>query len=188
MDVKKAINLRRAYRSLEPVKITKKIINDLASCAQLSASCFNNQPWRFIFIYKSEILKKMHDALSEGNEWATKASMIIVVISKKEYDCVIREREYYLFDTGMASALIILRATELDLVAHPIAGFSPRKVREILKIPEEMEVITLIIVGKHSEKISPLLSEKQIESEKHRPERMAIEKFAYLNSITKDNK
>lgn len=188
MDVKTAINTRRAYRSLEPVKITKEIINDLACCAQLSASCFNNQPWRFIFVYEPQILKKMHDALSEGNEWATKASMIIVVISKKEYDCIIREREYYFFDTGMASALIILRATELGLVAHPIAGFSPRKIREILKIPEEMEVITLIIVGKHSEKISPLLSEKQIDSERSRPKRLPIEKFTFLNSYNEDNK
>jgi len=185
MEVIESINNRRAYRSLKLFKISKKLINDLSHCAQLSASCFNNQPWRFVFVYNSKILEKMHEALSSGNEWAKDASMIIAVFCKKEDDCIIRDREYYLFDTGMASAFIILRATELGLVAHPIAGFSPKKVREVLNIPEEMNVISLIIVGKHSEEISPVLSKKQKEHEKHRPKRMSISKFSYMNSYTK---
>ncbi len=186
MDVTETIKKRRAYRSLIPVKITRKIVNDLSKCAQLSASCFNNQPWRYIFVYDSKILNKMHEALSSGNDWAKNASMIIVVFCKKEDDCVIRDREYYLFDTGMSTAFIILRATELGLVAHPIAGFSPKKVREILNIPKEMNVITLVIVGKHSDKINPILSEKQKLSEKHRPKRMPINKFTYINGFTEE--
>jgi nitroreductase len=31
MNVKKAIETRRAYRSIEPVKITKELIEDLAT-------------------------------------------------------------------------------------------------------------------------------------------------------------
>ena len=42
--------------------------------------------------------------------------------------------------------MLILRATELGLVAHPIAGFSPRKAREILGIPDSAQVITFIIL------------------------------------------
>ncbi len=186
MDVKDAINNRRAYRSLEPVKITKNLINDLSKCAQLSASCFNNQPWRYVFVYKPEVLKKMHEALSSGNEWAKDASMIIAVFSKRENDCIIRDREYYLFDTGMATAFLILRATELGLVAHPIAGFSPKKVREILNIPENMNVITLVIVGKHSSEIKPVLSEKQKNAEKHRPKRLSFKKIAFINSYSEN--
>lgn len=181
MDVKEVIRKRRAFRSLIPVQITKNLINDLAECAQLSASCFNNQPWRFIFLYDPVVLEKMHAALSSGNEWAQKASMIIVVIGKKEDDCVIRDRIYYRFDIGMATEAIILRATELGLVAHPIAGYSPRKTREILEIPEDFDVITLVIVGKHSNKIDPVLSEKQVEAEKQRPERIKIDDFVYIN-------
>jgi nitroreductase len=184
MDVREAIQKRRAYRSLEPVEITKELIYDLAGCAQLSASCFNNQPWRFVFVYEPEMLKKMHEALSSGNEWALAASMIIAVLSKKEYDCVIRDRVYHQFDTGMATAFLILRATELGLVAHPIAGYRPKKTREILGIPDDIEVITLVNVGKHSETISPTLSEQQATDEKKRPERFPLEKFVFLNTYT----
>lgn len=179
MDVKEAIETRRAYRSLEDAKISKELMEDLAECARLAPSCFNNQPWRFIFVHDRNVLKSLNEALSKGNEWVHSASMVIAVFSQKDLDCLVKGREYYLFDTGMATAFIILRATELGLVAHPIAGYSEEKVKEILGIPENAEVITLIIVGAHSERMSSSLSEKQVELEKKRPERLPLEKFTY---------
>ncbi len=181
MDVKEAIRKRRAYRSLIPTKITDELIADFAECIQITASCFNNQPWKYVFVYDQDMLRKMHETLSLGNEWAKKASMIVVVLGRKEDDCVIRDRIYYRFDIGMATEAIILRATELGLVAHPIAGYSPKKTREVLGIPEDIDVITLVIVGKHSDKIDPVLSEKQVEAEKNRPERIPIDEFVYIN-------
>jgi len=185
MDVKEAIIKRRAYRSLLPIKITNDLINDLAECAQITASCFNNQPWRYIFVYDKDVLLKMHEVLSSGNQWAKKASMIIVVLGRKEDDCIIRDRFYYHFDIGMATCAIILRATELGLVAHPIAGYSPKKTREILGIPENIDVITLVIVGKHSDKIDPVLSKNQVEAEKERPKRKTLGEFVYINRYIK---
>lgn len=184
MDVKEAINKRRAYRSLEPIPISEDLIKDLANSASQSASCFNNQPWRFVFVYDEIKLKEMHSALSKGNHWAYNASMIIAVFSNKDLDCIVKEREYYLFDTGMAVAQMILRATELGIVAHPIAGYDENKTKKILNIPEEMRVITLIIVGKHSEEINDLLSEKQAGSESERPARKNLHEFIWFNSYT----
>mgnify|MGYP006306550627 CR=1 FL=1 len=181
MDVKEAIKKRRAYRSFEPFKINKGLIEDLSECIQLSASCFNNQPWKYVFVYKKEMLKNMHEALSKGNDWAKKASIIVAVLGKKEDDCVIYDRVYYRFDIGLATANMVLRATELGLVAHPIAGYSPKKTREILNIPDQLDVIALVIVGKKSEKINKELSEKQIEAEKNRPKRKEIDTFIFHN-------
>ena len=121
MNVKEAIEKRRALRSLDPIEISDELVIKLATVAQLTPSCANNQPWRFIFVREKDKLQKLNDALSDRNYWAKKASLIIAVFSKKENDCIVKEREYYLFDSGMASAFIQLRATELGLVAHPIA-------------------------------------------------------------------
>jgi nitroreductase len=184
MTVIDAIKKRRAYRSLEKIEITEEVINELIEGARLSPSCFNNQPWRYVFVYENEMLEKMFETLSKGNEWATRASMIIAVFSREDFDCQIYDRTYNLFDTGMATAFMILRATELGLVAHPIAGYSPKKVRAVLGIPDEMKVIALVIVGKHSMEINELLSEKQIEDEKHRPERSPIDELFYMNSYS----
>lgn len=181
MDVKEAIQNRRAYRSLAPVEITEDLIKELATAAQLTPSCFNNQPWKFVFVYDKDMLFNMREALSRGNEWIHAASLIIAVFGKKEDDCDVKGREYYLFDIGMACAFIQLRATELGLVAHPIAGFNEDKVKKILSIPKEMKVITLINIGKKSDTISHVLSEKQVAWEKERPERKPIEEFVYRN-------
>lgn len=177
MDVKQAIEKRRAYRSFEPVEITKETMTELAKAAQLMASCFNNQPWRFVFIAGKEQLLKMREAINKGNEWTHSASMIIAVFGKKEKDCMIKEREYYLFDIGMATCALILRATELGLVAHPIAGYSPEKAKEILGIPAEYMLIALINVGKKSDKLNPVMSEWQVQQEKDRPPRRALDQI-----------
>ena len=184
MNVTDAIHNRRAYRSLEPVKISREIVDDLALHAGLSASCFNNQPWRFVFVYDKDVLAEMFENVSRGNKWVQLSSLIIAVFSKPEDDCQIRSRIYHQFDVGMASAFLILRATELGLVAHPIAGFSPKKVRATLGIPDEYAVITLINVGKKSDEIHPYLSEDQVEKELERPARKALSEFAYHNKYT----
>ncbi|KON30969.1 nitroreductase [miscellaneous Crenarchaeota group-15 archaeon DG-45] len=183
MDVREAIRVRRAYRSLDPVEITEELIRDLAESARLAPSCFNNQPWRFVFAHDPETLEELHGVLSRGNQWANHASMIVAVFSRVALDCVVGGREYHLFDTGMATAFLILRATELGLVAHPIAGFSEREAKRMLGIPEDMRLITLVMVGRHSDAIRPVLTEGQVESERTRPERMPLEKFAHINKF-----
>ena len=188
MDVKTAIEHRRAYRSLKKIEITPNIIESLGKVASLAPSCFNCQPWRFVYVYDEEILEKVFTALSTGNQtWATKASMIIVAFAKKEDDCAIQgdifERNYYLFDVGQAVAYITLQATELGLVAHPIAGYKPKLIREILSIPTSYNIINLIIVGKKDEN-NDNLSEKQRKSELDRPARLSLNKIVFHNRFT----
>ena len=183
MSVKETIEKRRAYRSLDPVEITKDLIEDLAEMVRITPSCANKQPWRFVFAYDREVLNELFTVLSEGNKWVEKASMIIGVFSKPKNDCMVGERNYYLFDTGMATAFLILRATELGLVAHPIAGFKESLAKEIFGIPKEMRLITLIIVGKHSDTINPILSDPMKLGEKQRPPRKSIDEFIYINKV-----
>jgi len=181
MDVREAIERRRAYRSLAPVEVTEELVRDLARSAQLAPSCFNNQPTRFVFVWDRSMLEQMREALTRGNEWAHAASLIVVVLAEKDADCVIKDREYYRFDCGLATAFLVLRATELGLVAHPIAGYRPEKTRAILGIPDRFQVVTLVIVGRHAAELSPVLSEKQVGWEKERPARLPLEEVAFFN-------
>jgi len=174
MELNEAIKARRAYRAFDRVEISDDDILDMVRAASLSASCFNNQPWKFIFARSDEALKKIHAALNKGNEWAFKSSVICAVLAKKDFDCVIKDRLYYLFDTGMACQNLILTAVSKGLAAHPIAGFSPEGVRQALDIPEEFEVVTLINIGKKGGDVS-MLSDWQKEQEEQRPKRLDLE-------------
>jgi len=183
MELMEIIEARRAYRSLQPAVIDESMIRELATAASLSASCFNNQPWRLVFAYDKEALDKVKGAMSKGNQWTFAASLIIAVCSRRDLDCPNKGRELYIFDTGMATAFLILRATEMGLVAHPIAGYDEEKVKEALAIPADMTVITLVNVGKHLLPPNELLSEQQKETEKTRPERKPLSEIMRLNKF-----
>ncbi|HUU06204.1 MAG TPA: nitroreductase family protein [Patescibacteria group bacterium] len=183
MELMKVFETRRSYRSLGPVEINDRLVRDLATAASLSASCFNKQPWRYVFAFDKEVLDRLQGAMNKGNEWTRAASLIVAVATRPDLDCVVKEREYYLFDTGMATAFLILRASELGLVAHPIAGFDEDKAKEILGIPVDMRLITLVNVGKHLLPANSLLNEKQVEIEKVRPERLPLTEIMRMNKF-----
>jgi nitroreductase len=127
-------------------------------------------------------LAKVHEGLNKGNEWCRKSSVIIAAFAKRENDCLIKEREYYLFDLGMAVAALMLRATELGLVAHPIAGFDPLKIKQALGIPNEYMLITVINVGKKIEDLSGL-TPGQVSQEPQRPPRLSLESLYSIDAF-----
>jgi nitroreductase len=183
MELNECVEQRRAYRSLEKTAITEALANTLCETVRLAPSCFNNQPWRFHFAFEPAALAKALPCLSAGNQvWAGNASLIIAVLGERDSDCKMPDgRAYYQFDCGMAAAYLILKATELGLVAHPIAGYDPAKYKAAFFIPEPMEVLTLIIVGKRAETINPALKDYQVVSEKTRPPRKELKEFLFFN-------
>jgi len=147
---------------------------------RLRPSCYNNQPWRFVFVRSREKLERIYNALSPGNGWARNSSLIIAVYSKREYDYLIGDREYYLFDTGIAVGFMILRAVELGLIAHVIAGYNPEAIKKELNLPEDVNLIALIIVGRHSEKLIEELPPAQREREEKGPPRKSLNEIAKI--------
>ena len=182
MNVKEALETRRAYRAFEQVEITDDMIKELAAAAQLMPSCFNNQPWKFVFVRSKEALAKVHSTLPAANAWVKKASVIVAAFARKDYDCVIKEREYYLFDLGQAVGALQLRAAELGLVSHPIAGFDNEQVRLALGIPEGNMVITLINLGKKSANLEGLTPPQAAQETGPRPARLALENICIVDA------
>ncbi len=90
--------------------------------------------------------------------------------------------------TAFNLAVTHLRAGEGDVALALGAEkmYDEDKVKAILGIPEDMRVITLVIVGKKSDAISPLLDEGQVEREKKRPERLPQHKFIALNHFSEE--
>ena len=168
------------------MEITDDLIRELARSASLAPSCFNKQPWNFIFVRDPNQLHRLHETLPDGNEWARDGSLLVAVFSRKNLDCVIKKRVYYLFDTGLASAFLILRATEIGLVAYPIAGFDEERGKDVLEIPTQMRLIALIVVGKKTGGVNPALSDFQKQAELNRPQRKSFGEFAFIDRYLAD--
>jgi nitroreductase len=173
MDVAEAVRRRRAYRVFDPRPIEEEKIRALVEAMRLAPSCNNNQPWKVVLCAGGS-LPRVKESLNKGNVWATTASLIMVVTARPADDCRHSEgRDYYLFGCGLAVAQMLLQATELGIVTHPIAGFDPVKVREALGIPGDYVIITLVICGYPGEDDS-LLSDKQKAQQRDRGERKPI--------------
>ena len=186
MQLSEVIEKRKAIRAFDQIEITDDLIQDIAYTSSRAASCANKQPWRFVFVRDKAVLSELHETLSSGNYWAKNASMIIAVFSKKDLDCVVGEREYYLFGTGMATAHLMLAIVDNGLAAHAMAGFDEEVAKDVLNIPQEMTLVTLIAVGKQSEDLSKL-GEKHRELEAKRSSRKSFDEFASINRYTESN-
>lgn len=163
MTLMKEIEERRAYRGLSPDPLAEDQVERLLTAAHYAPSCSNKQSWRFVAV-AGEALVGLRETLSEGNKWATRAPLIVVAVQKPSLDCRLDDgRDYAPFDLGLAVMSLVLQATHEGLAAHPIAGYSPGKVRKVLGIPEDYVVQTLVIVGKRGP--DDLLTDRQKERE-----------------------
>ncbi len=143
-----SISSRRARRAITDQPIDRDTLAQLSQAAHLAPSCANNQPWRFVIVEDKAVLDQLKEHLTGGNYWVKVSPVIVAVASRVDLDCQIPdEREYYLFGCGMAAMNLMLQATELGLIAHPIAGFKSKPIKEILNIPEDFTLIALIILG-----------------------------------------
>jgi nitroreductase len=84
----------------------------------------------------------------------------VAVVTDRTFDCMLSDlRDYALFDVGLAVQNLVLQGTREGLFAHPIAGFTPELVKQVLGIPAGHLVITLVILGYPGDEAA--LSEKQ---------------------------
>ena len=140
---------RHSKRSYLDKEIPEETLKRIFEKVRWSPSCANNQPWRFIFVGDPEQHTRFGEALNRGNQWATKAPVLIAVCAKKEDDAI-REDDpvfYYQFDCGLAVMSLLLAAVDEGLMAHPMAGFNSFKLKEALAIPEEYHVMCVIALG-----------------------------------------
>ena len=147
-NILKEISERKALRALKSDKIPRETINTLVKAATLAPSCFNKQPWRFIAADEATVLEKVFSSFTDANYWAKKSRAVIAVLTEISLDCTLSDkRDYALFDTGLAVMNLMLQAESMGLIAHPMAGFDPLKIKEIYKISDAYIVIALIAVS-----------------------------------------
>jgi nitroreductase len=186
MNFSELVKKRRSYRKLKPITISPEIIKELLEIIEFAPSCDNKQPWRFIFVYDEANLEELYGVFHKKNNWIKNASLLIAVFSNRDFACNIDERDYYLFDSGIAVSYLMLRATEMGLVAHPTSYYDEKKAKQILNLSDEMVLITILAVGKHSDTSEVVLSPDQENAELERPKRFSLQYLSYLNKYAEE--
>lgn len=153
------LDLARARRSLR--SYTEKLIDrkDLELCVEaacLAPSACNTQPWKFIIVddekVKEEVSEKVFSGAYQMNTFAKKAAAFIAVIAEKTslpalVGGKLRNTDYRLTDTGIATSHICLQAEELGIGTCILGWFDEKELKKILGIPKGKKVALLISLG-----------------------------------------
>ncbi len=157
---------RWSPRAFEPTPLTQVQIDSLFEAARWAPSCFNAQPWLFIYAASAADRQRFMPALVEGNQaWVKNASLIIYLLCRRNFSHNDKENRHAAFDAGAAWMSLALQARKLGLYAHAMAGFSREKAYEILNAPaEEYDIMAAVAVGYRTE--PGILPEQVAASEK----------------------
>lgn len=126
-------------------------IRALFEAARWAPSCFNEQPWLFIYATEAGARQKLGSALVAKNQrWALSAPLLMFVLARRNFKDGGRENRHAPFDAGSAWLSLALQARKMGLYAHAMAGFSVKKACQVLGVsPDEYLVMAAIAVGRH---------------------------------------
>lgn len=156
---------RWSPRAMTGEDLDNEEIMSLFEAARWAPSSYNNQPWRFIYAKRNtEHWERMFSLLAEGNKsWAKNSALLVVVISRKNFEFNEKPARTHQFDAGSAWENLALEAFSRGLVAHGMQGFNYDKAKIDLIIPDDFEVMAMIAIGKKGsrESLPPELQEKE---------------------------
>lgn len=167
-DVFEVIRSRRTIRSYMQKPVPNEHVNIILDAARWAPSAANRQPWQFIVI-KSEVTRSCIQRLVEENrkltisiqaepfrtafskyetEWICDAPVHIVVCADpKKTAPHVGGEETYKYATGAAVQNLMLAAHALDLGTCWLSMFDKNKLRALLEIPLEIDIIGVITIG-----------------------------------------
>ena len=146
MDVFKAIKNRRSIREFKADSVPEEKLKRILEAARLAPSAHNEQEWKFIVVRDLEKRKKLAKAALK-QDFIAKAPLVIVAVATNPTHIMANEVPAYAVDLAIAVEHMALQAVEEGFGTCWIGTFSQRGVKEILEIPEEYKVVTLMPLG-----------------------------------------
>jgi nitroreductase len=145
-------SIRRFHQS---AAVDLDTLRQLVDLARLSASAANVQPLKFALSCEPERNARIFPLLAWAGylkDWpgpveGERPAAYIVILGDK------RLRQSFECDHGIAVQSIMLGATERGLGGCIIASIQRRELRETLGIPEHLEILLVLALGKPKEKV-----------------------------------
>lgn len=154
--IKDIVQRSRSYRRFdENYQVTEQTLVELVELARLTPSGGNLQPLKYLLSASPEKNDSIFPALKwagylkdwPGPDKGERPSAYIVVLGDKEittnFGC----------DHGIAAQTMLLGAVEQGLGGCMIGAFNREKLRTALNIPEQLEVLLVIALGKPLETV-----------------------------------
>ncbi|MCA9523114.1 MAG: nitroreductase family protein [Myxococcales bacterium] len=157
LPIHELIRGRWSPRAFEPRSLERETLELLFEAARWAASCFNEQPWRFLTARRDDPagFELLLSTLGESNRrWAANAGALVIGVAKESFTRNDKPNRHARYDLGQAVATLALQAQSIGVVLHQMAGFDPQKVRALSEVPEGYEPLVAIALGYPAEPTS----------------------------------
>ncbi|MEM2703491.1 MAG: nitroreductase family protein [Candidatus Bathyarchaeia archaeon] len=160
MDVFEAIERRRSIRKFRPESVDEEDLRKILEAGRLAPSGGNRQPWYFIVVKELETKRALTIA-ANSQKFIADAGVVIVALGVSGATPEMlpyklpSSRMPHLQDPMIAVEHMILAATALGYGTCWIGAFNEESVKKILKIPENLTVISLLPIGVPDESPPP---------------------------------
>ncbi len=147
------IRYRRSVREYDPRPIEHWKLRAILEAARLAPSSTNSQPWRIVVVTDAGLRNEIARATPAGinrHPWMQNAPAILVLCAIKsgaQKFAQLIGKNYHLVDMGIAGEHMVLVAAELGLGSCWVGWIDKKRVKAILNIPLNWEVVCLIPVG-----------------------------------------
>jgi len=146
MDVLSAIQGRRSIRKFSDRPVEDEKLLKVLEAVRLSPSACNLQNWKFIVVKDSETKAALTEA-AFGQKFLNEAPIIMVACGTEVEQVMACGQYRYTVNLSIATAYTLLEAYEQGLGTCWIGLFDEKKVKEILRIPENARVVAITPLG-----------------------------------------
>lgn len=184
MNTIDAIKERRSVKSFDKNHtMSKDEINQLLELAILSPTSYNIQNWRFVTVTEQSLKDKL-SKLSHDQPQVSEASLVIILcgdlnawdknperywknIPEDQRTALVaslrnsyndqpqKQRDEAMRSCGMAAQTIMLAAKSIGYDTCPMKGFDYDAVGKMINLPDDHEIVMMVVVGKKTKDASP---------------------------------
>ncbi len=156
---------RWSPRSFGGEAVPREQLAALFEAARWSPSCYNEQPWLFVYATNPDDRRRVQMLLVEANRgWASKAPVLGVVFARRHFTHNGKPNRWGPFDSGAASFALSLQAQAMGLATHFMGGFDESASYDALGVSqEEYEAMAAFAIGRRGEAtlLDPALRERE---------------------------
>lgn len=121
----------------------------LFEAARWAPSCYNEQPWLFLYADRDEELSIFRPLLVDANRaWAERAPVLAFVLARRKFARNGKANDWAAFDAGAAWMSLALRARQRGLATHAMAGIRKDAAYEALGVPkDDYDILCAVAIG-----------------------------------------
>ena len=144
MDILNLLRSRRSVRVYQDKTIPQDLLLQILEAGRWAPTGANLQPWHFIVVTDQETRRKVGEV---ARFFFIKSSHVEKAPAVLALGFDTRKGKYGRYDVTLAGGNMLTMATHLGLGTCWIGAFDEPRVKEILEIPQNIEVIGLITLG-----------------------------------------